>query len=214
MDVVVIDPGHGGRQTVGGSSPNNAVGPAGTLEKDLTLDIALRAAPLLVDHGLRCVLTRDTDENLGLSARARVAREQRATAFVSIHFNGFNRRAQGTETFVHAGSTPPSTTLARLVQQFMLDATLLADRGVKRARFGVLAPASHHPSTAACLVEVSFMDVPEEEQRLANPSYRQGIAEALAAAVSEFVRGASFQLPAEVAMEAPEPEDGYELIVR
>lgn len=214
MDIVVIDPGHGGTRTVGGSSPNNATGPAGTKEKDLTLDLALRLSPLLEGHGLRCILTRDSDVNLGLSARAHVARGHRARAFVSIHFNGFNGRTQGTETFVHSSSGEASTALAKLVQQFVLDATRLNDRGVKRARFGALSPASHHAGTAACLLEVSFMDVAEEERRLSGEDYRQGIAEALAAAVSEYARSASFSTTSEAVEDVPEPEDGYELIVR
>ena len=31
MAIIVVDPGHGGSAAVGGSSPNNATGPAGTL---------------------------------------------------------------------------------------------------------------------------------------------------------------------------------------
>jgi N-acetylmuramoyl-L-alanine amidase len=41
---IVIDPGHGGTTTVGDSSPNNATGPTGLLEKTLTLQVAQRAA--------------------------------------------------------------------------------------------------------------------------------------------------------------------------
>ena len=36
---VVLDPGHGGTSAAGASSPNNATGPNGLLEKDLTLDL-------------------------------------------------------------------------------------------------------------------------------------------------------------------------------
>ena len=214
MPTIVIDPGHGGSAKIGGSSANNAVGPGGMLEKDVTLDVALRLAPLVQAQGHQVALTRDTDTNLGLSARAHVARDREANAFVAIHFNGFNGRAQGTETFVHSGSGAASTTLAKFVQQFLLAVTQHTDRGVKRARFGVLSPASHHPATAACLVEVSFMDVAQEEQRLAQDAYRQGIAEGLAAAIQAFTQSGAFGLEMSPADEAYEPEDGYELIVR
>src|SRR5690348_14093497 len=40
MATIVIDPGHGGSEDLLGSSANHAVGPNGTLEKTLTLDVA------------------------------------------------------------------------------------------------------------------------------------------------------------------------------
>lgn len=51
MSVIVIDPGHGGSVAVGGSSPNNATGPNGTMEKDLTLFLGLDLTTNLRDAG-------------------------------------------------------------------------------------------------------------------------------------------------------------------
>lgn len=212
MSIIVIDPGHGGDAKVGGSSPNNARGPSGLLEKTATLAIARRLVPLLAAQAHTAILTRDGDVNVGLSARAHVARDRRADAFVSIHFNGFNGSTQGTETFVHARSGAASTALAKLVQQFMLAVTQHHDRGVKRAAFGVLNPAQHHAATAACLVEVSFMDVLQEDARLGQAAYQQGIAEGLAQALQMYSTqsfAVDFSAPP-----AEAPEDGYEEIVR
>ena len=47
------------------------------------------------------VLTRDTDANKGLAARANVARFHRAQLFLSIHFNGFDGKVRGVETLIH-----------------------------------------------------------------------------------------------------------------
>lgn len=212
MSIIVIDPGHGGDAKIGGSSPNNARGPSGLLEKNATLAIARRLVPVLGAQGHTVLLTRDGDVNLGLSARAHVGRDRKADAFVSIHFNGFNGRTQGTETFVHARSSAPSTALAKLVQQFLLAVTEYPDRGVKRAEFGVLSPAQHHAATAACLVEVSFMDVPREDQRLHQDAYQDGIAEGLAAALGAYSQHA-FAIDF-AAAPADAPEDGYEELVR
>ena len=147
MSIIVIDPGHGGEAKVGGSSPNNARGPSGLLEKAATLAIARRLVPVLEAQGHTVILTRDGDVNVGLSARAHVARDRQADAFVSIHFNGFNGRTQGTETFVHARSGAPSTALAKLVQQFMLAVTQHTRSrrqasGVRRVESGA-APRRH-----------------------------------------------------------------------
>src|SRR5262245_416763 len=83
----VIDPGHGGIERVGGSTPNDAVGPAGLLEKSIALDIARRAVRRLSNRGRRAALTRDADANLSLEDRAAVARGAGAPVFVSVHFH-------------------------------------------------------------------------------------------------------------------------------
>src|SRR5690242_9409545 len=89
---IVLDPGHGGSQRNGGSSPNNATGPNGLLEKNLTLDVArLVRDALVADPGpsaVRVLLTRDGDTNPSLADRARVAHDNNADIFVSIHLNG------------------------------------------------------------------------------------------------------------------------------
>jgi len=64
MAVIVIDPGHGGTRTVGGSSPNNAAGPAGTKEKTLTLAFGLAARAALTERDHTVFMTRTTDVNL------------------------------------------------------------------------------------------------------------------------------------------------------
>ena len=118
MAVVVIDAGHGGTAAVGDSSPNNATSPSGLLEKNLTLEVTLHAAAALSARGHDVRLTRTTDVNLGLADRARVGKDSRATAFVSIHFNGFaDPSVQGTETWVHLRASSASRDLAACVQR-------------------------------------------------------------------------------------------------
>lgn len=183
MAVVVIDPGHGGTRKVGGSSPNNAVGPTGLQEKAVTLALALKTGELLRRQGVEVHLTRDTDRNLALADRAAVAKTLRADAFVSIHLNGYDGKAQGTETFHHTQAGADSKALAAAVQAGVLRVTGLKDRGVKSDDLGVLQPGRHAPETAACLLEVSFMDVPDEEARLKTDAYRNSLSEALASAI-------------------------------
>lgn len=78
--VVVIDPGHGGRDP-------GAIH-AGLREKDITLDVARRLARLLADApAVRPVLTRDSDRKLGLAERVGLAEGAGGDIFVSIHVN-------------------------------------------------------------------------------------------------------------------------------
>src|SRR5262245_30862214 len=109
MAVIVLDPGHGGAAAIADSSPNTATSPSGLLEKDLTLDVARHAASALTALGHEVRLTRTGDVNLGLAARARVARDAGADAFVSVHFNGAaDPTSQGTETWVHLSASTAS----------------------------------------------------------------------------------------------------------
>lgn len=78
---VVLDPGHGGNDP-------GATGPSGLREKDVTLDIAHRAAPLLARQlGVTTLLTRDADVYVPLEERIARANSFLADLFISIHCN-------------------------------------------------------------------------------------------------------------------------------
>ncbi len=80
--VIIIDPGHGG-------SHPGAIGPAGTLEKEVNLAAAKALAEILSRNGhYRVALTRSGDERVELDERAEFARVNRADLFVSIHADG------------------------------------------------------------------------------------------------------------------------------
>jgi N-acetylmuramoyl-L-alanine amidase len=94
LRTVVIDPGHGGEET-------GAKGVAGTLEKDVALQIARRLKGLLVNNlGLQVFMTRERDEYLDLDTRTAVANNYKADLFISIHANASRARsAAGTEVY-------------------------------------------------------------------------------------------------------------------
>jgi N-acetylmuramoyl-L-alanine amidase len=197
MGIVTIDPGHGGLVNVGGSSPNNATGPNGALEKDLTLSLGLDLTASLVNAGHRVFMTRDTDINLGLKDRAALASTNGSQVFVSIHFNGAdNPGTQGTETWTHSICTGDSTLLARSIQQRIVLATGYTNRGVKAKELGVLSLNWQSVATACCLVEVSFLTDANEEQRLVNDAgYRSALVGALASGISDYLANASGTVP-------------------
>lgn len=92
---LVLDPGHGGHDP-------GAVGPNGLQEKDVALDIAHRAAPLLArEAGVSTLLTRDVDVFVPLDERAARANAFHADLFVSIHLNSNpDHASRGVMTFV------------------------------------------------------------------------------------------------------------------
>lgn len=107
---VILDPGHGGADP-------GAVGEGNLLEKDIVLEIALKARDLLEAEGYRVFLTREDDRFVSLRNRARLANRLRADLFVSIHANAAgNRQARGTETFYHAPASDPWSRAVALLE--------------------------------------------------------------------------------------------------
>jgi N-acetylmuramoyl-L-alanine amidase len=78
--VIVIDPGHGGRDP-GASSLDGQL-----QEKNVTLQSAIALRDFLRrDRRFEVVLTRSTDETLALERRIVIARDRRADLFISLH---------------------------------------------------------------------------------------------------------------------------------
>lgn len=77
--MVVIDPGHGGVDM-------GATGKNGELEKDVVIEFARALRRKIEDAGrARVLLTRDRDTFLPLAERVRIARENNASLFISVH---------------------------------------------------------------------------------------------------------------------------------
>lgn len=91
---VVIDPGHGG-------SDDGAVGRDRLLEKDVTLAVARELERVLERrHDIDVVLTRTSDEFLGLIERTELANREGADLFISLHCNAWaDASANGVETY-------------------------------------------------------------------------------------------------------------------
>lgn len=94
MGKVVIDPGHGGHDT-------GTIGPNGLAEKDLVLDVALRLGALITRQlGAQVVYTRSDDVFIPLEDRTRIANDEKADLFISIHANSSPEpSATGVETY-------------------------------------------------------------------------------------------------------------------
>jgi len=197
--VVVIDPGHGGKDSGAKSLAN------GEYEKNYALDCARRLQRLLEAAGWQVILTRTNDTYLTLPERVAIADRAKADLFLSLHFNsGTGNGAQaGVETFCLTPSGMPSTLLretsddprehhpnnafdeqnlclATRVHRSVLGTTGASDRGVRRARFmGVL----RNQSRPSVLIEAGYLTNRNEARKIATAAYRQSIAEGIAKAL-------------------------------
>ena len=169
---ICIDPGHGGWDP-------GALG-FGFEEADIALDVSLQLATLLEADTLDesgggawdVMLTRDTDEYVSLYDRVSMANLWPADYFLSIHCNAFgDSAANGTETYSFAEGIEAAFLRDR-IQERMIDAWGLADRGSKTASFYVLQ-ATTMPAT---LSELGFITSPVDIQWLTSPAERQAAA--------------------------------------
>jgi len=95
VKTVVLDAGHGGHDT--GALGRNS------REKDITLAIVLKLRDYIHENmkDVKVILTRDDDTFVELYRRARIANENKADLFISVHCNSTkSASAYGVETFV------------------------------------------------------------------------------------------------------------------
>ena len=96
--IVALDPGHGGEDP-------GAIGPGGTYEKDVVLQIALRLrdrinATRVNGNPMRAYLTRDADFFVPLHVRVQKAQRVQADLFISLHADAFyTPRPQGASVY-------------------------------------------------------------------------------------------------------------------
>ena len=179
---IFLDPGHGGSDTGAISQ--------GVREKDLTLSVYNKVSSKLASLGFTVLTSRTTDKDVDLVDRAEEANNAGADMLLSIHFNSGGRGvARGIETYYYqsqadipskinqANHNNPerlekSKKLALKVQQNLLYQTGASDRGVKRASFAVL----RETSIPSILVELGFLDNPEELSKIRTSEYQDRLA--------------------------------------
>ena len=106
--IVALDPGHGGEDP-------GAIGPGGTREKDVVLNIARLLASRINNsrvgnNPMRAYLTRDGDYFVPLNTRVQKARRVQADLFISIHADAFTTpQANGSSVYALSRSGASST---------------------------------------------------------------------------------------------------------
>jgi N-acetylmuramoyl-L-alanine amidase len=172
---ICIDPGHGGTDP-------GAIGksPFVLNEKDVTLSISLFLKKELEEKGHTVVFTRDKDVAVSLADRAKIANQNNADIFISIHCNSYaNNQAEGIETWIFPGSTVGEK-LAEPVQKSLVTAfPIHKNRGVKEANFQVLRDTD----MPAILVECEFISNPTQLKFLADKDNQEKIAQAITSGI-------------------------------
>ena len=180
---IAVDNGHG-LNTPGKRTP---VMPDGRVirEWEFNYPTAKKLGEVLKRCGLDVVFVSDTEKDTELSTRVQRANNAKADLFVSIHYNAYKGvwgTHGGVETFHYPGSTKGKK-LAELVQNELVKATGLRNRGVKYKNFYVL----RRTLMPAILCECGFMDNLEEARLMLDENYQQKVAEAIGKGICNYL---------------------------
>jgi len=213
LPLVVIDPGHGGKNT-------GATGYYQSTEKEITLMLAHRIAFRLKDRW-DVLLTRMNDNHVPLEERTSIANHAKPQAFISIHLGASYRLfPEGVRTYFwqpSRGETffsemfnqenitdnrPPlwdhlqyyhlnsSKLLAQCIHNSILSQVHLHDRKIDGTPIFVLAGAD----MPAILIEIGYITRPKEEKKLIHPPFLDKIAHGIALGLDQFVEKISFSI--------------------
>jgi len=193
--VIMLDPGHGGDD--GGAVSRNV----GVVEKAVNLQVALRLRALLAEQGAVVYMTRATDQRpapesylnavegeprdqLDLQYRTQLANALGVDLFLSLHHNSGETLSQGTEVYYTSTTLngDRSRELAQLVQQELVAALGTRNRGVFDDTFYV----TRNTLAPAALVELAFINNPQEGPRTVDAAFQEAAAQAIVRALERF----------------------------
>ncbi|MCS6775597.1 MAG: N-acetylmuramoyl-L-alanine amidase [Chloroherpetonaceae bacterium] len=205
--LIVVDPGHGGRAT--GAVSN------GVQEKHICLAIGLKLRDALEACGVNVIMTRDSDRDVGLYDRTKLANDNGADLFISIHndSNGRPNSVSGTSVYYHMGDAS-SRALAACVVQAIHAVSGLPSRGalsdgILYANGLAVLRTSKMP---AVLCEIAYINHDRDRALLVNPAFQKKVALAIVRGIRNYIEGRpQDDRPAEVErveaspLEEPEP---------
>ncbi len=204
FNTVVIDAGHGGRDSGSSGYFNN--------EKFYTLKVARMLRDRLKKIGYRVVMTRDSDVYITLANRVKIANRYPHAIFICIHFNSGQSKAHGIETYTvspvgipHIGRSHQARD-DHSVPGNMADSASVAlatgvhsrvlmylnnsrygnfgalDRGIKHARFNVLSGIK----IPAILIEGGFLSNRSEAAKINTYQYQKALADAIVRGITVY----------------------------
>jgi N-acetylmuramoyl-L-alanine amidase len=161
-----------------------AIGLSGLVEKEINLDLSFRLGDLLAAMGAEVVQVRDSDKDMTLIEKRDIAISSGADMLISVHANAGGRgylSVAGTSTYWHNPFWAP---LAECIYDRLLE-TGLPEFGVVGSFNYTVTRTSRLP---AILVEQAFMTHAEDEEKLADPLFRQLMAEKICAGIMDYLR--------------------------
>jgi len=184
---IVIDAGHGGFDP-------GTIGVTGTLEKDISLAIALKTQELFEKNGTMTIMTRADDSDLGDNKKEdmRTRREIRdineSELFISIHLNSFPKeKYNGAQTFYPKDEK--SKMLAESIQKSLKEVVDNTNERIAKELNDVYM--LKNIKVPSVIVECGFLSNSEEEKKLQEEEYQSRIAWAIYLGVMNYYQNNS-----------------------
>jgi len=166
---IVIDPGHGGIDS-------GAIGSHfKTFEKEITLSTSLLLESKLKAAGANVIMTRTTDTFLSLAQRVSVSVNNKADAFLSIHYNTNHSPSINGTIIYHYSNSGNDAKLARIVQQEVVNNTGLKNLNARQGNYYVLR---ENPQLAI-LVEAAFLSNYDNELVSKSRQFQEKVADGI-----------------------------------
>ena len=181
--IVVLDPGHGGRDT--GTVAH------GVTESEITLDLARRIEGRLSAIGVTVLFTRSANACPEELDRALIANQSGADVVLSLHCDSASQpEASGVATFFYGQErfgawSAVGEQLADLIQREIVARTGLTDCRT-HARAWLLLQRTRMPTVR---IEAGYLSHPDDAARLADPAFRNTLAEAVVIALQRMYLG-------------------------
>ncbi|MBO0996394.1 SH3 domain-containing protein [Bacillus sp. SD075] len=163
---IVIDPGHGGRDS-------GTIGVGGTLEKNLTIRTAELLRDKLQAAGAKVILTRSGNTYVPLPSRVSTSHIHNADAFISLHYDSTKDQITSgiTTYYYHDYQRALAATLANSLGSTMQ----VPNRGSRYGNFHV----TRENKRVATLIELGYLSNPVEELTLTSNEYQEKITSAI-----------------------------------
>lgn len=175
--IVVIDPGHGGRD-------EGATSASGQEEKYFTLNLAEKVQNLLEQVSeIKVYMTRETDIFLSAEqgTRQAFANDLDADLYISIHGNTFSDPSvSGTESYYYHED---SKAFAETMHEYVTSATGFEDRGLRQEPYFVVKDTN----MPAVLLEIGYLTNPANEQKMLSDDFQLKIAKAICDGVKDYL---------------------------
>lgn len=187
--VIVIDPGHGGRDP-------GKVGVNKSLEKDINLSIAMKLKSLLEQNDIKVIMTRVDDTGLysqedsskkraDLDNRVNLIESSKADLAISIHQNSFTQEeVKGAQTFYYSES-PEGKKLAEIIQA-QLKKTI-ADGNHRVAKSNTSYYMLKKSACPLVIVECGYLSNIKEAALLLEDNYQEKMAWGMHLAIMQFI---------------------------